>query len=297
MTYSQNSSSSAEESQKEQPNQKLLLVDGLSILFRSFYAMPSMINIHGQNIGGVHGFIRQLLSMLYNKKPTHMVVAFDTGKPTWRHEKSNIYKANRKPSPIELYHQFQWARDVCNSITVPCVDFMSYEADDVIASYVRRYSGTMDIEIVSGDKDLMQLIKNNVVLYNTFEKRYTDSKAVVQKWGVRPSQIGDMLALIGDTADGIKGITGVGPKTAAKWLQKYDSIDNILQNLDFLTPSRLANNIRREYDELLLARELIQLNTMLNVPCIGSPYAYDIGRIDEFCIDYGLKNVYSMRYL
>lgn len=275
--------------------QRLVLVDGLGLLFRSFYAMPNMVNMGQQNIGGVYGFARQIHNIIQNKQPDHLIVAFDTGFKTWRHAVSHNYKANRKPSPIELRHQFQLARDACKTMNIQYVELQGYEADDICASYVAKYKNKYEIYIASIDKDLMQLVQQNVYMYDPFKKHDIDENTVLQKMNVRPNQIVDFLSMVGDASDGIAGITGIGIKTAAKWLNEYNCINGILNNLSALIPNRLAKTLQNEYQQLQLAKRLITLTHDLDVPDV---HALDLhlnincvaNQINQFFSNIGIQN-------
>lgn len=259
---------------------ELIIIDGLCLLFRSFYATPLMVNAKGQNIGGIHGFINQLRKIIKAKNPLHVIVAFDTGEKTWRHDTMTEYKANRKASPIELRHQFQWARDACTAMNIDYVESSGYEADDICATYVERYRHEYKICIASIDKDMMQLVQHNVTMYDPFKRVDIDIDDVVRRFCVRPDQIVDFLAMVGDASDGVVGVTGVGPKTAARWLNLYNDIDGIMQNLSALIPSRLANVMRDEYEGLKMAQHLIKLRTDVNIPPLCSkPMKYDVGDV------------------
>ena len=265
----------------------LILIDGLGLLFRSFYAMRNMANNIGQNIGGIYGFVNQLRKIILEHITSHVVIAFDTGQKTWRHKAMPEYKANRKASPPELRHQFQWARDACIAMNVEYTECIGYEADDIIATYVKEYEHDFDVLIVSIDKDLMQLVKSNVIMYDPFKKIYIDENWVNKKFSVCTYQIVDFLSLIGDASDGIPGVTGIGPKTAAKWLATHHNIDNIAQNLDILTPRRLAENFKNEQSILHKARNMITLKTDINIPKLKLN-KYNLNNIDIFFSEIGI---------
>lgn len=271
----------------------IVIIDGLCLLFRSFFAIKDMTNRENQNIAGIYGFARELISVIKNTSPTHIAVALDTGKKTWRHELLDTYKAHRKKSPPELSHQFSWIRDLCNICGLYIYEQDGYEADDLIASCAKQYGKDHKMMIITYDKDLYQLVNDNVSIYHPFKGSILKTKDVEAKFGVHPSQIADFLALTGDQVDGIIGISGIGPKTASTWLQEYSSIEGIVKNIDALKPASRGKILKDNIHKLQIARDLVCLKNDLDVGDIDQkrliyqcPYA-----VGTFLKKIGLENL------
>lgn len=243
----------------------LLIIDGLCILFRSFYAINNLYTSRGQHIGGIYGFVSCILNLLDSHRPTHVIVALDTKQKTWRHEQQATYKSNRRETPVELIPQFQLMRDMCNAFGILCYEGQSCEADDWIASCAKAYRSIANVCIVSTDKDLLQLVDDITCVYDPFRKLKICEKDVIDKWGVKPSQVLDLLSLCGDAADGVMGIKGIGAKTAAKWLNEYGSLDSIIANLEHLKPCSKAVLLKENLEIALEARSMISLRDCLEV--------------------------------
>lgn len=241
-----------------------VIIDGLCLLFRSFYAIKNMENKAGKNIAGIYGFAKELLSIIRKLSPKYLAVALDTGKKTWRHELSDTYKANRKKTPEELHHQFQWVRDLCLICGFTIYERDGYEADDYIASCVNSYKSKVEFWIVTYDKDLYQLINDSVHVYQPFAGVKVGAKEVLSKYHILPSQLGDFLALTGDAADGVSGVKGIGPKTASEWLNQYFDLQGIVKNLKLLQPKARRDILEGSLDKLNRAKELISLYDCLD---------------------------------
>ena len=242
---------------------KVLILDGMSILFRCFYAMQ--IYNGDRHIGGIYGFVNQLLNLIALYKTKYVAVALDAKEKTWRHLQYSGYKANRKQVPVELVPQFQLVRDACTAFGVRFYEGGGCEADDWIASCAHQYSTDTKVYIVSTDKDLLQLVSDNVLVYDPFKQVEFNTEQVISKWGVKPCQIADLLVLAGDAVDGITGIPGIGPKTAAKWLNEYGTLDNILLNMARLEPKSRRDRLLVGVHNVAGMRELILLRNSLTV--------------------------------
>lgn len=245
--------------------EKFVLIDGLCLLYRSFYAIKNMKNQNGKNIAGIYGFIREVLSIIRKLSPKYLAVALDTGKKTWRHDLSESYKANRKKTPEELSHQFQWIRDLCLVCGFGIYEGDGYEADDYIASCVSSYKSKVEFWIVTYDKDLYQLVDDSVYIYHPFVGVKIGTQEVLSKYNILPSQLGDFLALTGDTIDGVQGVKGIGPKTASQWLNQYYDLNGIIENINFLQPKVRRGILEANLDKLNKAKELISLYKSLDV--------------------------------
>jgi len=235
----------------------LILVDGSSYLFRAYHAMPGLMTADGQPTGAVYGVINMLKSLLREYQPQQVAVVFDAKGPTFRHELYPQYKANRPPMPEELRVQIQPVHELVTALGLPLLVIPGVEADDVIATLATRASaGGQPCLIASSDKDLTQLVDEHVVMVDTMKNIRYDRTGVTRKYGVPPEQIIDYLALMGDSADNIPGVPKVGPKTAARWLQEYGSLDAIIANADQIG-GKVGENLRQSLDRLALNRELV----------------------------------------
>lgn len=246
---------------------KLFLIDGYAQIFRAFYAIRSGMNspVTGEPTHAVFGFTSMLHKIFTQLKPDFLAVAMDGPGPTFRDEMYPEYKATRPPMPEELAPQIPRIMDLLQAYNVPLLSAAGYEADDVIATVVRRVledEGLSDIEIyiVSRDKDLEQLICDRVKLYDAHKDEIVDEAALMAEKGIRPDQVIDLLALTGDTADNVPGVKGIGAKTAAQLLQQFGSLDGILANLDQIKGKR-RENLEAAKEQLPLSRALVTLRS------------------------------------
>ncbi|MCK5335151.1 MAG: DNA polymerase I, partial [Gammaproteobacteria bacterium] len=219
------------------PNNKksapIILVDGSSYLFRAFHAMPPLTNSKGLNTGAVYGVINMLRKLQDEYQPESMAVIFDAKGKTFRHDMYKEYKANRPPMPDDLREQIEPLHKIVEALGYPMLVVGGVEADDVIGTLAKKASEAgSEMLISTGDKDMAQLVTEHVTLINTMNNSLMDPEGVVTKFDVRADQIIDYLALVGDSVDNIPGVPKVGPKTAAKWLKEYESLQDIMDNAD-----------------------------------------------------------------
>ncbi|MBL4850742.1 MAG: DNA polymerase I [Gammaproteobacteria bacterium] len=237
----------------------LILVDGSSYLYRAFHALPPLTNSHGEPTGTVFGCINMIKRLLEDYQPEHMAVIFDAKGKTFRDDLYAEYKAHRPPMPDELRVQIEPIHAWVKAMGLPLLNIEGVEADDVIGTLAQQASKLGIKTVIStGDKDLAQLVDEHVTLINTMTNKIMDCAAVKQKFGVRPEQIIDYLSLVGDSADNIPGVPGVGPKTAAKWLNEYGSLDELVVNADAIT-GKIGDKLRANLDQLPLSRSLVIL--------------------------------------
>ncbi|MGR0219224.1 DNA polymerase I [Agromyces sp. ZXT2-6] len=244
----------------------LLVVDGHSLAYRAFYALPvdSFSTRDGQHTNAIHGFLSMLLMLLRNEKPTHLAVAFDTSRQSFRTREYTEYKANRSETPSEFKGQIGLLKEALRAMRITVLEKEDYEADDILATLATRGKAEgYDVLVVSGDRDTIQLVDDDVtLLYPNVQgvsqlKRY-DADAVVERYGVRPEQYPDVAALVGETSDNLPGITKVGEKTAVKWLGLYGSLDGILEHIDEIK-GVVGDNLRRERENAVRNRRLNRL--------------------------------------
>ncbi len=240
-------------SEKKPP---LVLVDGSSYLFRAFHALPPLENSKGQATGAIYGVINMLNKLVEEYRPEHIAVVFDAKGKTFRNDLYEEYKAHRPPMPDELRSQIEPLYEIVEALGYPMIIVPGVEADDVIGTYAKQASEQkIDTLISTGDKDLAQLVNPHVTLINTMNNLVMDETGVQEKFDVPPSAIIDYLALMGDTSDNIPGVPKVGPKTAAKWLKQYGTLDNLIAHADEIK-GKVGESLREHLDQLPLSRDL-----------------------------------------
>ena len=244
---------------------KLVLIDGNSILYRAFYALPLLHNDKGVFTNAVYGFTTILLNILENEKPSHMLVAFDAGKTTFRHETYKEYKGGRQKTPPELSEQFPIARELLNAFQIPHYELDMYEADDIIGTLADQGEKEgWDVKVISGDQDLLQLVSEHVTVDVTKKgvsqvESYTP-ESMLEKMEVSPEQVIDLKALMGDSSDNIPGVPGVGVKTATKLLKQYKTLDKIYENIDEISGKKLKENLKTYKEDAWMSRELATID-------------------------------------
>lgn len=278
---------------------RCLLFDGHGLLYRAFFALPVMTTADGRHTNALFGFIRMAQQWLRECRATHAAVAFDAGLPEKRLRLLESYKAQRPPMPTALREQIDYAKAYLDVAGIPSVAVEGQEADDVIATLVARLArdNYPEILIVSSDKDLYQLVSSRIALISPSAKSAPlDAVGVFDKTGVEPHQIVDWLALIGDSADNIPGVPGIGPKIAARLLREYGTLDTLWQNLDAVRPESVGNALRRHRDLVIRNVELMILRKDLDVekPQTWDDLALrdsDHRALDAFFKQYELKSV------
>ena len=241
----------------------LVLIDGSSYLYRAFFALPPLTNSKGAPTGAIHGVLNMLAKFLRDFAPPHIGVVFDAPGRTFRDDLFAQYKANRAPMPDDLRSQTEPLLAVVEAQGLPVLRIEGVEADDVIGTLAcRAASAGQSVLISTGDKDMAQLVNEHITLINTMSGTVLDRSGVKTKFDVFPEQIIDYLALVGDSSDNIPGVDKVGPKTAAKWLNAYGTLDNLLAHAAEI-PGKVGENLRAGLDTLALSRELATIRTDL----------------------------------
>jgi DNA polymerase-1 len=245
---------------------KLILVDGSGYLYRAFHALPPLTNSRGEPTGAVLGVLNMLNKMIKEEAPERIAVVFDAPGRTFRDDLFDQYKAHRAPMPDDLRAQVQPLYDTVEAMGLPLLRVPGVEADDVIGTLARKAADAgFKVLISTGDKDMAQLVGANIELLNTMSNTRLDRMGVKAKFDVFPEQIIDYLALVGDSSDNIPGITGVGPKTAAKWLNQYQRVDDLIAHAADIG-GRVGENLRNELPMLELSRKLATIDTSLELP-------------------------------
>ena len=264
--------------------QKLILVDGSSYLYRAFHALPPLSNSSGEPTGAVLGVLNMLNKLIKEESPERIAVVFDAPGRTFRDDLFDQYKAHRAPMPDDLRSQVQPLLDAVTAMGLPLLRVPGVEADDVIGTLAKQGAESgYDVLISTGDKDMAQLVGPRIGLVNTMSNTRLDRDGVKAKFDVFPEQIIDYLALVGDSSDNIPGITGVGPKTAAKWLQQYLTLDGLIAHAADIG-GKVGENLRNEFAILELSRKLATIDTALQLDLaaegliVGAP---DLSRLRE----------------
>jgi DNA polymerase-1 len=260
------------------PSAPFVLVDGSSYLFRAFHALPPLTNSKGQPTGAIYGVVNMLRKLLNEYNPGFIGVVFDCKAKTFRHEIFPEYKANRTVMPEDLALQIEPLHAIIRAMGLPLIAIPGIEADDIIGTLAKQASAAGLFTLIStGDKDMTQLVDDKIILENTMTDSFLDREGVIKKFEVTPEQMIDYLSLIGDSADNIPGVYKVGPKTAVKWLQQYQSIDGILENIDKIT-GKVAENLREAIPLLPLYKQLITIK--VDVALEQAPQDLQIGQPD-----------------
>ncbi|HEX3676972.1 MAG TPA: 5'-3' exonuclease H3TH domain-containing protein, partial [Sphingomicrobium sp.] len=251
----------------------LYLVDGSSYIFRAYHRLPPLTNRHGQPAGAVYGYTTMLWKLADGLSkadgPTHMAVILDASEHTHRNEMYDQYKANRPPPPEDLVPQFPLIRVATRAFSIPCIEEEGLEADDIIACYVTAAkSAGWKVTIVSSDKDLMQLIDEDagIDMLDTMNDRRIGRSEVLEKFGVPPEKVGDVLALMGDSVDNVPGVPGIGPKTASQLIQTYGDLETVLASVGEITKPKLKQSLIDHAADARLSRELVRLVCDANLP-------------------------------
>lgn len=254
--------------------QSVMLVDGMALLFRAYFATASSGYIRRTKAGvptnAIYGFIRYFWDAVQTFNPTHVVCCWDLGGGTFRGQQFAAYKCNRPDAPDDLIPQFSMIRDVMDSLGVPNISAEGYEADDCIGTLADQFGREMDVMVLSGDNDLLQLVsdRTTVIIMKKGHGNYMvyTPESLYEEKQLRPRQIIDVKALMGDTSDNYPGVKGIGEKTAIKLVQEYESVEGILENLDQLSKSVRAK-IEADLDMLHLSRKLAEIHCCVPVAC------------------------------
>src|SRR6478609_10202230 len=244
----------------------LYLVDGSSYIFRAYHRLPPLTNRHGQPAGAVYGYTTMLWKLADGLSkadgPTHMAVILDASEQTHRNHMYDQYKAHRPPPPEDLVPQFPLIRVATRAFSIPCIEEEGLEADDIIACYTMAAKAAgWRVTIVSSDKDLMQLVEEDagIDMLDTMNDRRIGREQVLEKFGVPPEKVGDVLALMGDSVDNVPGVPGIGPKTASQLIQQFGDLETVLASTEQITKPKLKQSLIDHADAARLSRELVRL--------------------------------------
>ena len=259
----------------------IYLIDGSGYIFRAYYALPPLSRKKdGLPTGAVSGFCSMLFKLLEesrsddsNQKPTHFAVIFDSARKNFRNDIYSEYKANRTEAPEDLTPQFEYIRKSVKAFNLPSIELLNYEADDLIATYAKIIvkSGAR-VTVISSDKDLMQLVSENVRMYDPMKNKVIGEKEVLEKFGVKPKQVIDVQSLAGDSSDNIPGVPGIGIKTASELINKYKNLDNLLKNANEIPQNKRRETLITNKDKAILSRKLVTLKD--DVPIKDDPTTF-----------------------
>jgi len=249
----------------------LLLIDGHALVFRAFFAMPALTNSRGEMTNAVYGFTSMLLKALNEERPTYAIAAFDPPGPTFRHQEFAAYKAQRPPVPSELSRQMPWSRQVVEALSIPIIELPGFEADDVIGTLSRKAEAAgLDVLIVTGDLDALQLVTDHVRVYAT-RRGITDTVVydvakVFERYGFDPPKVVDFKALRGDASDNIPGVPGIGDKTAMALVQQYGELEQILDAVPSMKEGRVKRALEEHREQAILSKRMATIVADLDVP-------------------------------
>ena len=248
----------------------LFLIDGSSYMYRAFFAIPYLSNSSGIPTNAVYGFTAMILKVINDYRPDYVAIVFDTPAPTFRHEVYQAYKANRPEMPDNLAVQIPYIKEAVRGFNIALVEKEGFEADDIIGTIAKTEERKgFEIRIVSGDKDLLQLVGRHITVIDTMKDRHYDVPGVTEYLGVAPDKVTDYLGLVGDSSDNVPGVPGIGKKTAVKLLERYGSMDHLLKNAATVDSKRVRENLTAFADQALLSRQLVTLETAV-------PLSYDM---------------------
>lgn len=245
----------------------LYLLDGSGFIFRAYHALPPLTAPDKTPVGAVYGFCNMLQKMIKKAENDHIGVIFDAGSKTFRNDIYPDYKAHRPPPPEDLIPQFSLIREACSAYAVPSFESAGFEADDLIATYAKKARDEgYNVIIVSSDKDLMQLVQDGISMYDPMKNKDIGPEQVMEKFGVGPEYVGDVLALAGDSADNVPGVPGVGVKTAAELINTFGSLDGLYENVETIKQPKRREKLIDNKDKAYISRELVALHMDTPLP-------------------------------
>lgn len=278
---------------------KLILIDGNSIAYRAFFALPLLNNEKGIHTNAIYGFTNILMKILEEEKPTHILVAFDAGKTTFRHKTYKDYKGGREKTPPELSEQFPFIRELLDAYNISRYELENYEADDIIGTLAKKAEKEgFEVKIITGDKDLTQLATEKVTVAIT-RKGITDvdpytPETIQEKYGLTPPQIIDMKGLMGDQSDNIPGVPGIGEKTAIKLLKQFGTVENVLEALDEVSGKKLKEKLAEYKEQALMSKQLatIQCDAPIDITLDDiTYYGYEVQNVIKILKELGFNSI------
>lgn len=275
--------------------QKLVIIDASNIIFRAYYSQPELKTKNGQIVGAVYGFISILLKIIGDFSPSHIVLACDSGKINFRHKLYEAYKANRKALPEDLISQFPLIKEAIKSLMIASIEQEGFEADDLIATINKRITGIKKI-IISSDKDLFSLMGDETSIYDPLKSQYIDRSKILEKFQVEPSQIREVLSLIGDSSDNVPGVPKIGIKTAAILINQFGSVNNLFTKLHEVKSASQRKNLEDSKEMAFLSWQLIGLEDNVPVNFLLNDFIFkipDTQKIFSFLDSLNFKSLYK----
>ncbi len=241
-------------------SKKIALIDGYGFVFRAYHSLPPLTRADGTPVGAVYGFTNMLIKLIAGLDVSHVAVVFDSGSKTFRNEIYPAYKANRPPCPEDLKPQFAIVREAAESLNLPILEKIGFEADDIIATIAKKSSREgYDVVIISSDKDLMQLVNERIFMYDAMKNKFIGINEVKEKFFVEPQKVLEVLSLIGDASDNVPGVRGIGPKTAAELINQFGSVEGIFANLEQIKQEKRRQLLQNGIENAKLSKILIAL--------------------------------------
>ncbi|MGB7575729.1 MAG: DNA polymerase I [Thermodesulfobacteriota bacterium] len=244
---------------------KLYIIDGSSYLYRAFFAIGHLSNSKGLPTNATYGFTQMLLKVLKEHRPDYLAIIFDSKAPTFRSEIYKEYKANRPAMPEGLTPQIPYIKKIINGYQIALLEMEGYEADDLIGTVAKRLESEVDVVIITGDKDILQLVNDRTQVYDTMKEKRFGVEEVIQRFGVSPEQVVEVMGLAGDAIDNIPGVPGIGEKTAIQLIKTYGSIENLLAHVEEIPQKRWKENLRTHGDLARLSRQLATIHTDVSI--------------------------------
>src|SRR5215510_8126875 len=252
-----------------EPSRKTLyLIDGSAYIYRAFFALPALNNSKGLQTNAILGFTTMLLKIIRERKPEGLVLAFDEKGPTLRHAEFTAYKAQRPPMPEGMSAQIPYIHRVVEALNISAVRQAGYEADDLIGTLARKAEQAgYDVAIVTGDKDMFQLLTPHVRIYDPVKDKWSGEAECHERFGVEPARVVEVMGLMGDSTDNIPGVKGIGEKTAIKLIAQFGTIEEVLSRIEEVTPTRIKTMLLEQADNARLSKKLATIET-------GSPVQF-----------------------
>ena len=245
---------------------KLILVDGNNYAYRAFYAISNLSTSRGLPTNAIFGFTNMLMKLMRDESPQYMAVVFDMKGPTVRHDMFKDYKANRKPMPEPLRPQFDYIKRIVQGFSIPVLEKEGFEADDIIGTLARRFAAEgLQIVIASGDKDLMQLVTEDIIMIDTMKNVTYDREEVEKRFGVGPEKVAEILGLMGDSSDNIPGVPGIGAKSAQRLMEQFSSMEEIFLHPEKIYNAKLRNSLIKYADLARMSRDLATIDTHVDL--------------------------------
>jgi DNA polymerase I len=241
-------------------------VDGSSYIYRAYHAIQGLSNSQGLPTNAIFGFTRMLIKLIEDRKPEYLIMLFDSKGPTFRHKIYEKYKANRPPMPEDLCIQIPYIKEVTQGLNLPLLELEGYEADDLIGTLAAKAGEAgFSVVMVTGDKDFMQLVTENIHIWDPMKDKTITIETIRESFGLEPAQMTDVMGLSGDTSDNIPGVPGIGQKTAVSLIQTYGSIDHLYQKIDHITQKKQKENLIKFKDQAYLSRQLVKIDSQAPV--------------------------------